>query len=182
MKIEYVTSNAGKFEEAQHVLEGWDLEQVSIDLVEIQGDRQEIIRAKAYEALCILERPLIVEDVSVYCSALNGLPGPYIKAFLQLLGPDGIADLIHRYDDHHAQVICTVAFIKPGGDPICFEGMIEGAIVKARGSTKHGNLSWNGNFQPKGSEKTFGELSMKELSNISMRRMALEKLKAYLQN
>lgn len=180
MKIEYVTSNPGKFEEAQHILAGWELERVSLDLLEIQGERREITQEKAREALRLLQRPLIVEDVCFCCSALHGLPGPYIKEFLLRLGADGVADLIHRYDDHSATAICTTAFIKPGSDPVCFEGIIEGSIVKPRGTTQHGNLSWNGIFLPKGHTKTFGECSMKELSEISMRRLALVQLKNYL--
>ena len=47
MKIEYITSNLHKFEEARHFLKGWDLEQINIDLTEVQGDRFQIIQAKA---------------------------------------------------------------------------------------------------------------------------------------
>lgn len=181
MKIEYVTSNSGKFEEAQLILEGWTLEQVTLDLPELQGDRQEIIKAKAREALRILKRPLIVEDVCLYCNALNGLPGPYIKDFLKKLTPEGFVELVHKYSDHTAQVICTAAFIKRGGEPICFEGILEGTLVSARGNTKHGQYSWNGIFLPKGATKTFAEHSMRELSQISMRRLALTQLKGYLE-
>ena len=93
MKIEYITSNAQKFEEAHHILSDWELEQVNIDLTEIQGDRFEIINAKAKEALRILNRPLIVEDVSLCCPAIGGLPGPYVKDFLKKIGDKGIYEL-----------------------------------------------------------------------------------------
>ena len=181
MKINYVTSNQGKFQEAQHILKDWQLQQVNIDLPELQGTRQEIIQAKAKTALERLHSPLIVEDVSTYLHALNGLPGPYIKEFLKKLGPIGIADLVHRYEDHTCLVICTVAYIQPGAEPICFEGIVEGTVVKPRGDYLFHPLSWNQIFLPKGSQRTYGELSLEELSRLSMRLLALTQLREYLE-
>lgn len=181
-KIEYITSNQKKFEEAQFILSDWDLEQVNIDLTEIQGDRFEVIRAKAKEALRILKRPLIVEDVSLCCPAIGGLPGPYVKAFLQKIGDQGIYELIHKYEDHSVEVICVVAYIVPDQEPIVFEGIVEGQIVAPRGTTRHGIYSWNPIVQPKGYSKTFGEMTMEETSKCSMRFLALSKLKHYLEN
>ena len=181
MKIEYITSNRQKFEEAQHILEDYQLEQISIELTEIQGDRETVVIAKAKEALKILKRPLIVEDVSFCCKALNGLPGPYVKEFLIRLKDHGIYELIHKYEDHSAQAICLAAFIKPGMEPMLFEGAIEGKVVAPRGETKHGTHSWNTIFLPEGFTKTYGEMSLKEISKISMRRTALIKLREYLE-
>jgi inosine triphosphate pyrophosphatase len=182
MKIEYITSNPGKFEEARYILSDWELVRHDIELTEIQGLPEEIIVAKAKEALEKIQKPLVVEDVSVSCSALNGLPGPYIKEFLMRLGDAGLAQLIHKYEDHSAQVICNVAYITPSMEPVIFRGMIEGTIVSPKGDLKHGIQSWNTIFLPAGSSKTFGELSMEEHSKKSMRFIALSKLKKYLQN
>lgn len=180
-KIEYITSNQKKFEEAQHIFYDWDLEQVNIDLTEIQGDRFEVIRAKAKEALRIVQRPLIVEDVSLCCPAIGGLPGPYVKAFLQTIGDQGIYELIHKYSDHSVEVICVVAYITPHKEPIVFEGIVNGTIVAPRGSTRHGVFSWNPIVQPNDSDKTYGEMTIEETSKCSMRFLALSKLKLYLE-
>ena len=56
MKIDYVTSNDGKFKEAQLILSGWVLERVNLELPELQGEREEISKAKAKSALDILKR------------------------------------------------------------------------------------------------------------------------------
>lgn len=181
MKIEYITSNKKKFEEAQHILSEWDLEQIHLELPEIQGTSEEIIKAKAKDALRILDRPLIVEDVSFSCPAIGGLPGPYIKDFLKALGERGIYELIHKYDDHSVRVTCLVAYIKQDLEPVIFEGFQEGMVVEPRGHVRHGTHSWNAIFQPRGSDNTFGELTIEELSKISMRYHALSKLKVYLQ-
>jgi inosine triphosphate pyrophosphatase len=180
MKIEYITSNQKKFEEAQHILSDFELERVDFDLREIQGSRFEVIAAKAKEALAILNRCLIVEDVSLCCPAIGGLPGPYVKDFLKAIGDRGIFELIHKYEDHSVQVICIAAYIAPGLEPVLFEGIVEGKIVAPRGQTRHGVYSWNPIVQPNGWDKTYGEMSIVEHSKISMRSIALNKLKNYL--
>lgn len=181
MKIDYITSNLQKFEEAKHILPHWDLSQVRIDLPEIQGDRLNITRAKAKDALTLLNRPLIVEDVSLNCNALKGLPGPYVKDFLQKIGANGLAELVHKYSDHRCQVICTAAYAVPGKEILIFEGIVEGIIVKPRGNLNHGQVSFNPCFQALESNKTYGEMSLLEHSKSSMRFIALTKLKHFLE-
>jgi inosine triphosphate pyrophosphatase len=128
-----------------------------------------------------VQRPLIVEDVSLYCNAIGGLPGPYIKDTLQKLGEQGIYTLISNYSDHSAQAICLAAFIKPGGEPLLFEGIVDGTIVAPRGSLQHGAVSFNPIFQPEGSDRTYGEITMLEHSRTSARFYALTKLKHFLE-
>jgi len=185
MHIEYLTSNFHKFAEAKHILSSWDLTQVNIDLPEIQGDSHEVISAKAKSAYALLKRPLIVEDVSLCCPAIGGLPGPYVKDFLLKLGSQGLYELIHKYSDHSVQVICLAAYIEEGIQPIIFEGAQEGTIVAPRVSS---NLSggganlqgWNPIVQPAGMNKTYGEMSLEERSKISMRFLALTQMDRYL--
>lgn len=182
MKIEFITSNQYKFEEAKHILSDWEIEQVNIELTEIQGTRFEIMTAKAKEALKILNRPLFVEDVSLCCSALGGLPGPYIKDFLKALGDQGLYELIHKYEDHTVQTVCVVGYVRPGIEPLLFEGIVEGTIVAPKGKTRFGPLSWNPIVKPLHSNKTFGEMSIEEQSRISMRSIAYKKLKHFLES
>jgi inosine triphosphate pyrophosphatase len=182
MKIEFITSNKGKYEEAKLILSDWEIEQVNIDLTEIQGNRFDIMKAKTKEALRIINRPLFVEDVSLCCSAIGGLPGPYIKDFLKTIGDDGLYELIHKYEDHSVQTICVVGYIKPGSEPLFFEGIVEGNIVAPRGKHKHGVYGWNPIVQPLGSNKTYGEMSIEEQSKCSMRSIALNKLKHFLES
>ena len=180
-KIEYITSNQQKFEEAKLILSGWELEQINLELTEIQGDRFKIVHAKAKEALKILHRPLIVEDVSLCCPAIGGLPGPYVKDTLQKIGDRGLYELIHKYEDHSAQAICVAAFIKPGAEPLIFEGILNGLIVAPKGDLRHGSISFTPIFRPDGFRKTCGEMTMLEVSKISARHLALTKLKHFLE-
>ena len=182
MKIDFVTGNAQKFEEATHILENWELGHVNLDLKEIQGEIRDIITEKTKEALKISDKPLIVEDTCLCCPAIGNLPGPYIKDFLRKIDDIGLYDMINKYDDKSAKVICTVGYIKPGMDePILFEGTINGKIVPPKGETRHGKYSWNRIFMPEGYNKTFGEMTIKEHSECSHRRLALLKFKEYLE-
>ena len=56
---------------------------------EVQGNTREVAIAKCRRAAELLGRPCITEDTALCFEALNGLPGPYIKYFLQELGHDG---------------------------------------------------------------------------------------------
>jgi inosine triphosphate pyrophosphatase len=181
MKIEYITSNSHKFEEAKLILSEWELEQINLDLTEIQGDRFKIVQAKAKEAFRILQRPLIVEDVSLCCSAIGGLPGPYIKDTLQKIGYKGLYELIHKYEDHTAQAICVAAYMKPGIEPLLFEGIVEGNIVAPKGKMPPNTMNFTPIFHPKGYKGTWGEMPLAERSKSSARSIALTKLKHFLE-
>jgi inosine triphosphate pyrophosphatase len=61
-----------------------------IDLPEYQGTPEVVCREKCKEAAKLVGGPVIVEDTCLCFNALNGLPGPYIKWFLDALKPDGL--------------------------------------------------------------------------------------------
>lgn len=173
MNILYVTGNDQKFEEACHCLPEHTLSRVNLDLTEIQGTPEEIAIQKAKDAARLCQKPIIVEDVSLFLEGLGGFPGPYIKGFLQALGDQGIADLAEKLTTKKATVSCIAAFATPDSEPILAQGMLQGIIVQPRGALKHGKYSWNPIFQPDGFTKTMGELSMQEHAKMSMRKQAL---------
>ena len=181
MTLLYVTSNEGKFDEARRILAPLPLQRASIDLTEIQGNASEIIRHKAEQAKELLQLPVIVDDVSLHCPAIGGLPGPYIKEFLLRLTDRGLFELIHKYENHEVSVVCHIAFAAPGKETIVTEGTVHGKIVSPRGSLRHGPISWNPIVQPAGLLKTFGEMTMDEHTQHSMRACALKKLKPLLE-
>jgi inosine/xanthosine triphosphate pyrophosphatase family protein len=71
-----------------------------VDLPELQGD-DPILIAKEKCALAAKEvnGAVITEDTSLCFTALNGLPGPYIKWFLDKNGLDGLNDMIAFSED-----------------------------------------------------------------------------------
>ena len=72
-----------------------------------------------------------------------------------------------------------IAYIEEENKPIVFRGEVQGQIVSPRGGT---NFGWDPVFLPNGYTKTFAEMSPEEKNAISHRRIAVLKLKEYLEN
>ena len=102
--ITFVTGNAKKLQEVVTIVggaSGFPREIVSqkIDLPEYQGDPSEVCREKCRAAARIVDGPVIVEDTCLGFRAHGGLPGPYIKWYLDKLGVDGLPKLLAGFDD-----------------------------------------------------------------------------------
>ncbi|ORC90401.1 Inosine triphosphate pyrophosphatase family protein isoform 1 [Trypanosoma theileri] len=184
-RLTLVTGNAGKLREVQACLAGHvDLESVALDLPELQSDTVAAVsRAKAQAAYALLRRPVLVEDTGLCLDALNGLPGPYIKWFLQRMGPTGLARLPSGFDTRSAQAVCVFTYCTgdegdADGKVTQFVGCCEGSIVEIpRGKEGFG---WDSIFQPnEGNGSTFAEMSMDEKNKISHRSKALILLKKH---
>ncbi|KAF5397086.1 Inosine triphosphate pyrophosphatase [Paragonimus heterotremus] len=92
LPIHFVTGNPNKLAEVIKILgpEYMDkIKAVSLDLPELQGTMDEISREKCLAATALVDGPVLIEDTSLCFEALNGMPGPFIKWFLQSLGPEG---------------------------------------------------------------------------------------------
>ena len=180
-KLLYVTSNAGKFAEASLILGADAIERVDFELPELQGEPEEIVAAKVAIAFEKFKAPLLVEDVSLHCDALNGFPGPYIKDMLKKIGEKGVFEVAQAMGNPRAQVVCTVGYLSAElNSPLIASGALQGTLVAPKGTSRFGKYSWNPIFVPEGHSKTFGEFSLEEQSQISMRRVALDKMRALL--
>lgn len=173
----FITSSEGKFAEVQAMIP--DIRPISTDLPEIQSmDAREVIRFKLEMAREKWDGEFIVEDTSLYMDALNGLPGPLIKWFLQAMGGRGLNDIADRMMNRLA-VARTVIGYSNNGDPQFFIGEVHGYIVPPRG---RGGFGWDKIFQPSGEKYTFAEMTPEEKSRISSRARAVEKLKRFLES
>lgn len=176
MKLYFITGNKAKFEEVKSILPF--VEQLDIDLPEIQEvDAREIIRKKLLEALNHAQGEFIVEDTSLYLECLKGLPGPLIKWFLKTIGNSGLAQIAVYFKNTNAEARTIVGYAKNHEEVYFFEGIIKGNVVMPRGDS---NFGWGVIFQPLGYEKTFAEMSKEDKNKISMRKLALDKLKNFL--
>lgn len=176
MDIHFVTGNDNKFEEAKAIIPR--LKHLNIDLPEIQEiDPHKIIEAKLEAALKQGLTNIVVEDTSLYFDCLNGLPGPLIKWFLKTLGNEGLSKLVAQSGNTKAQAKTMLGYAAAFHGVHYFEGVINGIIVSPQGKTSFG---WDSIFQPDGFSKNFAEMSKNEKNGISMRRLAFENLKAYL--
>ena len=171
--INFLSSNTHKYEELTQIFKkefpDIEIRQVKIDLPELQGYPEEIVKDKLKYALNSKAKgnPILVEDTSLCFNSYGGLPGAYIKYFLNNIKPQGLYKMICAFDDHsaYAQSIFGLQKNKKGG-PILFIGKTEGEIVEPRGSFDFG---WDPCFLPKGFNKTYGEMSKDEKNEISHR-------------
>jgi inosine triphosphate pyrophosphatase len=182
-KLVFVTGNKGKLEEARAILPDFIIENKELDIPELQGSREEIVQHKAQTAANQLGEPCFVEDTSLCFNALNGLPGPYIKEFMNRLGDgnlqlsrENLVKLLAGFDDKSAQAICMIGYCEPGKEAVCFEGITTGTIVEPRGD----RFQWDPIFQPDGYEQTYAEMSIATKNQISHRRKALMKFRQFL--
>ncbi|KAJ2917468.1 hypothetical protein MD484_g2903, partial [Candolleomyces efflorescens] len=185
-KLIFVTGNANKLKEVKAILSQGgnpiEIDSQALDIPELQGTTQEIAIAKCRRAAEIVNGPCITEDTALSFTALNGLPGPYIKDFMANIGHDGLNKMLVGFNDTSAEAICTFAYSAgPGTEPIIFEGRTAGRIVPARGPKVFG---WDATFEPAGvvPEQTYAEMDPVEKNRISHRYKALAKLRTFLQS
>lgn len=178
-KLTFITGNAGK---AKYLSDYFHLpiEHTKLDLHEIQSlSLSEVVDDKARRAYEIIKSPVLVEDVSLIFIGMKSLPGPLIKWFLETLGNDGLCKLLDSFDNREAYA--EVMFgIYDGKEVHTFLGSMEGTIAESpRGEMGFG---WDPIFIPKGYSKTWAEMTDDEKHTTSMRRIALEKMTAFLED
>ena len=174
-QLVFITGNASKLKEFQELLP--NVIGKNFDLPEIQEiDAEVVIKNKLKEAQKQEDCEYIVEDTSLYIDGMNGLPGPLIKWFLETIEAVGVSKLTEIYGSA-GKVVTIIGYINQDGEVRFFKGELEGNIVAPRGVNGFG---WDTIFQPKGENKTFGEMSQEKKNTISMRMEACKKLSEYL--
>ncbi|KAF9763107.1 Inosine triphosphate pyrophosphatase [Nosema granulosis] len=180
MKLYFVTTNDKKKKELEACL-SLPVEQLSIDIQEIQGTKEEVALDKLQKALKGNEdKIVIIDDTSIEIKAMNGFPGPYGKDFIKI-GFDVIEKIVEKIGrETVASTMIGIGYYKDGR-PIykLFEGCLDGFIVKTDYVDCFG---FDGVFLPKGQTKVYGEMSLEEKNAISHRGLACKKLKEYLLN
>ena len=140
--ITFVTGNKKKLEEVTAILGDslpFNLVSQKLDLPELQGDPEHVSREKCRLAAQRVSGPVLVEDTSLCFNALGGLPGVYIKWFLEKTGHEGLNNLLAAYPDKSAYAQCIFALsLGPAYEPVVFVGRTQGKIVPARGPADFG--------------------------------------------
>lgn len=205
--ITFVTGNPQKLQEVKRLLANnntdttagrfWRIQHQHLDLPELQGDPVDIATHKCTVAAATVNGPVITEDTSLGFVALNGLPGPYIKWFLQDCGHEGLNRMLDGFANRTAYAQTLVGYCAgPGLPAVVFQGQTKGEIVRPRGSLDFG---WDPIFEPCKEEgknnngggdaslssswfgKTYAEMTKEEKDSISHRGKAFAKLRDYLQ-
>lgn len=177
MPIYFVTSNPNKVREAEAILQK-KLNKISLDIPEIQTlEAEEVVKDKAKKAYQKIKKPVLVEDTAFHIHSLNNFPGALIKWALQTLKNDGICNL--PLNNKRKATVKTCFCLYNGKKFHIFQGQLSGKVArKPRGTT---NFGWDPIFIPQGQKKTFAEMTSEQKNKISMRCLALKKLKKFLE-
>lgn len=192
--LTFVTGNANKLQEVQTILNAagdlpFDIVNQNVDLPELQGDDPiSIAREKCRRASQQVLGPCFIEDTSLCFNALHGMPGPYIKWFLEKCGHDGLNQMLAGFDDKTAYAETVVAFSsgtnsKSGSaeeEIHVFVGRTDGTIVPPRGSLQFG---WDPIFETvtaDGVKQTYAEMTKLDKNAISHRGKAFAQFRSFL--
>jgi len=174
----FATGNENKLREARGILSEHAVESKKLDLPELQGEKEDIIKEKARLAAEMLGHSVFVDDTSLCFTALQGLPGPYIKDFLTKLGRDGLVKMLDGFEDKSALAVALIGYCEPGKEAIVFEGSTPGRIIPPQDKGK--GFGWDAIFLPDGSEESYAEMAEETKNKISHRARALRKFKEFL--
>jgi len=153
----FITGNMDKVKYLEQTL-GMPLEHHKLDLDEIQSaDPQKVIEHKVRQAYEILNKPVLVEDTVLVFNALHGLPGPFVKFFVDAEdGMESMCRMLDGFEDRSAYATATYGYFD-GTDLKFFAGRLHGVIADhPRGE---GGYGWDKIFIPAG----YGGLTRAEL-------------------
>ena len=174
--LTFITSNKNKAKEIRNIL-GSSIKIKELELAEIQSlDLDHVITEKAKLAFSIIKKPVIVEDISFEIASLNGLPGTFIKFFLQTLGTEGTVKLVGNKPTD-TKVTAAVA-LYDGQKLKTFKGIVKGTLSKT--NKGESGFGFDRIFIPRGYKQTYAQMDPQLKNKISHRAKALKKLKKFL--
>ncbi|OGF82521.1 hypothetical protein A3B18_00770 [Candidatus Giovannonibacteria bacterium RIFCSPLOWO2_01_FULL_46_13] len=150
---------------------------MKLDLDEIQSlDLEEIVRHKVRQAYEKIKSPVIVEDVSLEFEALGGLPGPFIRFFVEKMPFENICSLVDG-KTRKATARCVYGYYD-GENLKLFEGELGGEVSKVpAGDNGYG---WDRIFIPEGYSVTRAELNEEDYQKTYLQIKPLAELKEFL--
>jgi len=157
MQVLFASSNKHKVAEANEVGRkfGVEFKQVSVDYSEVRDKSVSVVALDGVKYVYSqVKKPVIVEDSGLFISSLNDFPGSYSRFVFDLIGIQGILDLMRSKKDRQAYFLSAIAF-HDGKTLKAFEGRVDGVI--ARTSKGFSGFGFDPIFIPKGSKKTFAE-------------------------
>jgi len=180
MKITFATGNQHKADKTAQLL-GRDIDHEKVDLDELQTtDLAELAEHKVRQAYDKLQRPVIVDDYGLGFESLNGLPGPFIKFFIEASdGLERLCRMIDNLDDsRRAYTTCVIAFYD-GTTLKVFEKTMLGTI--ADHPVGSNGIHTDQIFKPDGYDgRTRAELNDDEYDEVYRKVRPLDELKRFL--
>jgi non-canonical purine NTP pyrophosphatase (RdgB/HAM1 family) len=174
----FITGNQHKADYLAAYL-GFPIQHLKIDLDEIQSlDLAAIVDHKVKQAYAVTKSPVIVEDVSLEFEALHGLPGPFIKFFVDNVPFETMCAMING-KTRSATARCVIGYYD-GTTLALFEGSLPGIIAESPRGT--GGYGWDKIFIPHGYSGTRAELSKEDDQKTYLQIKPFAKLKQFLES
>ncbi|HET7115798.1 MAG TPA: RdgB/HAM1 family non-canonical purine NTP pyrophosphatase [Hanamia sp.] len=184
----FATNNNNKVTEVRSILKGkfniLSLTEagIQIDIPEPYNTIEENACQKARVIHKLINDDCFAEDTGLEVVALNGEPGVKSARYAgnNRSFENNIDKLLANLTDKEnrkAQFRTVICLIIKGKEKL-FEGICKGSIIAERRGTS--GFGYDPVFIPDGSIKTFAEMSMTEKNLFSHRRIAIEKLTAFL--
>jgi XTP/dITP diphosphohydrolase len=190
MELIFATNNKNKVEEIQSAIGEririHTLSEVGID-VDIP-EPHDTLEANALEKsktiYALTHSNCFSEDTGLEVESLRGEPG--VKS-ARYAGEEkdfqkNIDKLLKKLenDDRRNARFRTVISLIWNDEQFFFDGVCEGKIIHAQKGSK--GFGYDPVFVPRGTEKTFAEMSIEEKNQFSHRKKAADKLVSFLQN
>ena len=194
MEIVLATRNRKKVEEISRIFKGSGIVFFSLDdfpsCPEVEEDAGTFEGNAVKKAVTIAGctgKAAVADDSGLEVYALNGAPGVLSARYA---GPDAddrannqklLSAMKHLpAGGRGGRFVCCIAFALPNGTVRTFTGYSEGTIgFQERGRSGFG---YDPLFYPEGRLKTFAEMLPEEKDLLSHRKMALSRLKAFLED
>ena len=174
----FITGNQDKADYLAKYL-GYHVDHIKLDLDEIQSlDLKEIVEHKVRQAYEKIKKPVIVEDVALEFSSLSGLPGPFIRFFIDKVPFDTICSMIDG-KNRDATARCVFGYFD-GQNLELFEGSMVGQIAKTPSGTR--GYGWDKIFIPQGYSETRASLNEEEDQKTYLKIKPFAELRDYLES
>lgn len=144
----FITGNQNKADKLQAMI-GLPIEHQKVELDEIQSSSIEVIAEhKARQAYAVIGKPVLIEDSGLEFTALGGLPGPFIKFFVEIPnGEETLCRMLDGFADRSARAVAVFAYYD-GVEMKLIKGGANGSIVDhPRGDN---GWDWDKVFAPDG--------------------------------
>ena len=181
MTLLFATGNIDKLKQVELMIDNLkspkDFDLDDIEVVEDGKSLKENAYKKAKTYFDLAKVPTISDDTGLFVEALDNRPGIYAHRYA---GEDAtykdnrdklLSDLKDK-DNRDAYFKTLVCYIDENGKDYYFEGILEGTITKEEiGQYEFG---YDQIFLPNGSDRTLGQMTEKEINQISHRSKAIE--------
>lgn len=178
MHITFITGNQNKADYLAKYLER-PVDHIKVDLDEIQSlNLKEIVEHKVRQAYEKVKKPVIVEDVSLEFEALNGLPGPFVRFFIEQIPFETICSMVNNKS---RRAIARCVFGYYDGETLkLFEGSLGGTIAETpAGEYGYG---WDKIFIPDGYTVTRAQLDEEHDRKTYLQIKPFDDLKLFLES